>query len=162
MESGSVLIGCCQLPCSLLVVWWKWECDFPRPCSPGMPGSHCHLPRTPPVKRTGHWYTQAHTHPLSAYLSISLPLDRPPLPHKGHISLVITSESKRISHLTVCTIIRSNLGLPSLEILQEANHKEKTPWIIANTANESCNCKSDSTPKPHAVMNTRHFLNDSN
>lgn len=168
MGSGSVCIGCCQLPCSLQVVWWKWECDFPRPCSPGTPGSPCHLPRTPTVKRTGHWCTRAHTpshthtHNLPACLSISSPSMAPPLPYKGHISPVITGKSQRISHLTVCTIIRSNLELPSLEILQEANHKETTSWIIAYAANESCNCKSDSTPQPHAVMSTRHCLNDSN
>lgn len=57
-------------------------------------------------------------------------------------------------------IIRSNLELLSLEILQKANHKETTSWIIAY--NESCNCKSDSTPQPHAVMSTQRCLNDSN
>lgn len=150
-----------QLSCSLQAVWWKWECDFPRPDSLGTHSSPCHLPRIPPVKRTGHWYTHPHTQTPRLPFNL-LFLDRSPLPYKGHISLVITGKSQRISHLTVYTVIRSNLELSSLELLQEASHKETTSWITAYAANESCNCKSDSTPQLHAVMSTRHCLNDSN
>lgn len=113
-----------------------------------MPPPPRHLTATPLVKRTGHWYihthTVNHTHALRPPFNL-LYLDGPPLAHKGHISLVITGESQRISHLTVYTIIKSNLGLLSLEILQEANHKEATPRVIACAAKESCNSKSDST-----------------
>jgi len=64
--------------------------------------------------------TNTHTHTQTPCLPFNLlSLDGPPLPHKGHISLVITGESQGISHLTVYTIIRSNLELPSLEKLQE-------------------------------------------
>ena len=74
-----------------------------------------------------HTRTHTHTHTLSLSLPFNLlSLDGPPPPYKGYISLVITGKSQRISHLTVYTIIRSNLELPSLEILQEANHKETT------------------------------------
>lgn len=166
MGSGSVCIGCCQLPCSLQVVWWKWECDFPRPYSPGTPGSPHHLPWTPTVKRTGHWYAHTHTHTNSSLAFQSHPRPRwAPLLYKSHISPVIrvrVRKTQRVSHLTGWMIIRSNLELSSLEILQEVCHKETTLWKMAYHANMRCNCKSDSTPQPHAVMSTRHCLNDSN
>lgn len=62
-----------------------------------------------------------------------------------------------MSHLTVCTVIRSNLELSSLEISQEVNHEETT-----NTVGESCNFTSDFTPQPRAVTSSRRCLNDSN
>lgn len=125
-----------------------------------------HLPWTPTVKRTGHWYTHALTHANSPLAFQSHLRPRwAPLLYKGHISLVIrvrVSKTQRVSHLTGWMIIRSNLELAPLEILQEVCHKETTLWKMAYHANMRCNCKSDSTPQPHAVMSTRHCLNDSN
>lgn len=68
-----------------------------------------------------HRHAQKCTHTMPFNL---LCLDGPPLPYKGHISLVITGKLQRIFHLTVYMIIRSNLELPSLEMLHEVNQSK--------------------------------------
>lgn len=83
-------------------------------------------------------------------------------PTEGHISLVIktcrgcltstqeqqSEQTRSYHHQKYCKgrIIR----------------KQPHAYIMAHTANESCNCKCDSTLQPPAVMSTRHCLNDSN
>lgn len=132
----------CYLPGLRLTVRWKWEPDFPRPCSPGTPGYPCHLPWTPTAKRTGHWYkhTRTRSHTLHLY-SPGGPL----LPYKGHISFVISN--KRAEDVSP-QCMHGNRIKPGITIIRNMAGGESqattTPRIIASTADESCNCKSDS------------------
>lgn len=133
----------CYLPGPRLTARWKWEPDFPRPCSPGTPGYPCHLPWTPTAKRTGHWYKHTHAHAHTHSIST---LRAGPCCHMKATfpSSLATRRAEDVSP----QCMHGNRIKPGITIIRNMTGGESqattTPWIIANTADESCNCKSDS------------------
>lgn len=82
-------------------------------------------------------HTHTHTHTRGGLPFDLLSLDGPQTPCKGHISLVVTGKSQRVSHLAAYTIIGSNLESQVIRNIAGGESRGNEPL------NNSLRCQRD-------------------